>query len=199
MAKERIADDNYQTSQPLADAIVGSLRGLLPTPDVVIEPSAGDGAFVRAAKNAWPQAYVEAIELRSECMLPLVNAKADEVRIGKWEDWNETPVPNANLLILGNPPYEFAPEHILLSLERMAGWKSAHLCFLLRGSFLSTQKRYEKFYKPGSAPGAPRYVKHIVGRPSFREDGGTDQVEYVAIVWQYGYQGDYSGSWLTWR
>jgi hypothetical protein len=200
MAKERIENDNYPTEQSLADAICVSLQGLLPvSPDVVVEPSAGDGAFVQAARRAWPNTYIEAIELRPECREPLIKAGASNVQIARWEDWSEPTSPDVNLLILGNPPYEFGPQHVELCFQRMAGWKSAYLCFLLRASFLSTQKRYERFYKPGAATCMPRFVKHVVERPSFRADGGTDQVEYTAVVWKYGHTGSYEGSWLSWR
>lgn len=193
--KERVENDNYPTDPRLCRAIVSRLAQVMGEPAVVVEPSAGEGPFVMAARAQWPDADIIAIELR-DCTKALYAAGADEVIHGRWED--DFPQLDAKSLILGNPPYGLGPDHVELALNRLAGADEGWLCFLMRQSFLSSQKRYERFYSP-TGLGGVRYVWHIAERPSFTGDGQTDNAEYVAIVWQARYRGPYEGDWLSWR
>lgn len=56
MGKE--AFDNYPTPQPLADAITGFCHELFPNKSLIIEPSCGEGNFIRPIKQLWPNAGV---------------------------------------------------------------------------------------------------------------------------------------------
>lgn len=189
--KPRLADDAYFTPDKLALAICRKLQVTIGDVANVVEPSAGSGAFVRAAWEVWPNAMVCAVEPNS----PEMDAK------GHWlswfpKTWEETtcrPLQCAESLIVGNPPFSLAEEHIQLALSRLA--PGAHACFLLRASMLAGKGRFETLHKNGCL----RHVWHVIGRPAFTPDGKTDAAEYAVLVWQKGHSGPYEGGWLEWR
>jgi hypothetical protein len=93
------------TPLPLARAIAGRLFMGGPGPAVVVEPSVGPGAFLRAAREAWPAARRLAVDLD-----PLAEglALADESLVADWTGPRpelELPLPYERSLCLGNPPY----------------------------------------------------------------------------------------------
>lgn len=101
-------------------------------------------------------------------------------------------------LIIGNPPFSLAEEHVALAMSRLST-RPSHLCFLLRASFLAGKGRVAALFDGPESIGGLRYVWHVVGRPGFTPDGKTDSAEYAVLTWEAGYRGDYSGGWLRWR
>lgn len=201
----RLRDDAYFTPQALADAIAARLAEVIEPPDLIVEPSAGAGAFVRAARKAWGERpYIYANEPNGDDGLrdALRTAGADDFKRKGWEDLGglaEDFQQSPESLILGNPPYNLAESHVRLGLERLGHYEAKapqprYLCFLLRASFLASKKRAALF-----AEAPPRWVWNIVGRPSFTGNGKTDGAEYAAIVWQAGHRGPYEGGWLEWK
>jgi hypothetical protein len=83
-------------------------------------------------------------------------------------------------LIIGNPPYFLAEEHVALARET-APW----VAFLLRLSFLGSQERGRTLW---SLPGL-RWLIPISRRPSFT-GGGSDASEYAVFVWERGFTGN---------
>lgn len=154
----------------------------------ILEPSAGDGPFVKAARAVWPDAEITAVEIRPEMMAPLGAAGADQVVIGSIDHPSVIEamhVSDADL-IPGNPPFGQAEEHIRELLANMKD--GAHLAFLLRVGFYESFERLpfwrehpEKFFAP------------IVPRPGFKLNGqgkmGTDSQAYMVCIWQKGWTG----------
>lgn len=193
---ERREGDFYPTPLPLAMAITARIRALgmplssNPRPALVIEPSAGTGNLVAAARRAWSEAQIVAIEpgaTNGGAMLHALNcARPSNVYEGRWEDlaysrpWTAQP---GRTLILGNPPFALAEDHVGLALQMMA--PGDLLVFLLRSSFLCSQKRCASLW---SRPGL-RWLIPVAERPSFTGDGGTDGAEYALFCWAAGFQG----------
>lgn len=187
-AAERRELDAYQTPAPLAREIVRTLaRRLKLTCPEVIEPSAGTGTFVQAAREEWPGAHVTAIDIDPECHGALVRAGADMVLVGDWPETSrslaleqdETRPPRR--IILGNPPFRQAEEHIEAGLELLL--PGEHLAFLLRVNFLGSAARVPFWRKGGLL-----WLSTIAPRPSFT-GGGTDGTEYALFTWKKGYRG----------
>lgn len=160
----------------------------------ILEPSAGDGAFVNAARNTWPESDIVAIEIRPECKDKLILAGATRSETWSLEQWLATDDGKSSLgdadesadLVIGNPPFAFAEPHIRMLLDGMK--EGAHLVFLLRLGFYESHERIpfwrecpEKFFAP------------IVPRPGFKlnKQGkpGSDSQAYGVFIWQKGWTG----------
>jgi hypothetical protein len=196
--------DDCQTPDLVALAICLQLARDGADPLLVIEPSAGEGAFVRAAKATWPDAAVIAVEVRAEAEEALHAAGADAVLIGRWED-QAAPLREfieatgtGRTLIVGNPPYRLAVEHALLALEPVGGSRPS-LAFLLTLGFITTAARLRDFWgwekgdqgrsqRTSALPWNGLAVIHpLAERPHFMEKQGggkkTDMREYGVFSW----------------
>ncbi len=176
---ERRELDAYQTPPALARAICRRLAALIPTPSLIVEPSAGQGAFVAGARAAWPDAPVLAVDADARCAEPCAAVGALNFLEGDWversRDVRHGPGP---MLILGNPPYSKAQAHIEAALAIMR--PGDHLALLLRLAFLCGQARTKTLWaRPGF-----KYLLPIAQRPSFTGNGATDGSEYAVFLWQ---------------
>jgi len=180
----RRPSDNYQTPLKLAQAICKRLSEVIPVPISLIEPSAGIGHFVAAAREFWSKADITAVELREECKGQLEGCGATRVIFDTWESANleKVPVPD---LIVGNPPYELALPHLELALKRVS--PGGHVALLLRMAFLNSQERVRELWdkKKGF-----RYLLPLAQRPSYTGDGKSEHSEYAVYVFQVGYKGN---------
>lgn len=185
--RPRNANDAYYTPDPLALAICRRLREVIAfhrDMPHIIEPSAGGGAFVRAARDVWPGAWIQAIEPLGEGDIE----GADVTRRATWEETSARPPPH-NALILGNPPFGVAESHVRIALQRLGHFEATepmprYLAFLLRASFDGSKKRVALRKE------APPLCKwSITPRPSFTGDGCTDGAEYKVFLWQAGFRG----------
>jgi hypothetical protein len=152
----------------------------------VFEPSAGDGAFVKAAHAIWPTAHIEAVEIREACGKALVDAGARIVWHGDLTTYAD-PVLLEGIgsadLVVGNPPFAVAEEHIRFLLKNMK--EGAYLAFLLRVGFYGSKERLDFWTEHPEVYFAP-----IVPRPGFKLNAkgkpGTDSQEYGLFVWRAG-------------
>lgn len=160
-------------------------RMIEPTPTHILEPSAGDGAFVRAIRATWPDAEIAAIEIQEKNRSKLLTAGANHVITGDLVAFNGTG-PEQVDLIVGNPPFAVAEEHIRYLLSHMQ--EDAVLAFLLRVGFYGSKERL-----PFWSEHPERCFVPITPRPGFKlnKDGkpGTDSQEYGLFVWQKGWTG----------
>jgi len=188
---ERHPRDAYETDESLAGFLV-ELLGILPAENI-LEPSAGQGAFVRAVKASVPDTYICAIEPRFECLPALQKSNIDsvipctleQVPDSYWERWGHFD------WVIGNPPYTLAQQHIELLMERLA--PGGRLAFLLRINFLGAQKRHQ-FWQDYS----PKHIWVLSERPSFT-GGGTDMTEYAFFLWEKGFEGPTALSVVSWK
>lgn len=184
---KRIEGDAYQTPPKLADFLVRKLvedELVSNSSGVVLEPHAGDGAFVMAIRKHMDPTELVANELihdlprevycRQQCDASAVFA--DFADMGKhWDggNWHA---------IIGNPPYSLAEAHIrhaLSIIDRHFGT----VAFLLRLAFLESRARLA-FWR--EHPPAKVYV--LAERPSFT-GGQTDSSAYGFFVWTRPWEG----------
>jgi len=153
----------------------------------IIEPSAGEGAFVSALREVWPYSTIVAVELRPECETTLKVNGAKIVVTARLEEWLETAEGKATTrsadIVVGNPPFSLAEKHIRMLLNQMK--PGAILAFLLRLAFYESFERVE-FWKQHPEDGfAP-----IVPRPGFKLNKkgkkGTDSQAYGLFIWTAG-------------
>lgn len=85
-------------------------------------------------------------------------------------------------MILTNPPFFAALEGIEKALASIQGVRTyaATAAFLLRLNFLGSKKRAPLHMR------APAEVLIMSRRPSFRDDGKTDSIEYAWFLWGRG-------------
>lgn len=183
---DRNEDDAYLTPNVVAFPIVERLRReLMPFGPMswggrdeklaILEPSAGTGAFVMAAARVFPGATIHANELNRDRAGALSRAGAHAVSIGPFEQCEI----GLYDIILGNPPFALAQEHITRALGMLR--HGGVLAFLLKIGFLGSSKRAD-FWRKHPA----RYLIPITPRPSFT-GGGSDANEYGVFVWQPNY------------
>lgn len=182
--------DRYLTPDALARAITKTLADLIEPPSLIVEPSAGEGAFVRAARGAWVGVPVYAIEPNAEANQLHFTAPG-EVSSTTWEDATWPPYcldSSGPTLILGNPPFNLAESHVRLGLERLGHFDAKepeprYLVFLMRQSFWGPARLALRIE-------APLYARYSIGpRPSFTLDGQSDGAEYDLFVWKVGHRG----------
>lgn len=193
--EDRQGADFYPTPDLLALACCKAVREIVPKPGIILEPSAGSGAFVRAARQVWggrDDAIIHAVELRVEERDGLLDCTdaADIVSTCSLEDFlkdmpSEAAVFNQKVLVVGNPPYSLAQEHIMLLLDNLR--PGSTIAFLLKLGFLGTKTRADCLWKVGQC----KYVWPILGRPSFvkSDRASSDVNEYALFVWEVGYTG----------
>lgn len=171
----RLKNDAYYTPDDVAEACVNVLLPIKPS--WILEPSVGNGAFVRAARKRWPSAHVTGVDVdRNAAGL----AECQQSAIHDFMESGPTPFlggPRYDL-ILGNPPYVEAEEHVRHALSLKPHW----CAFLLRLGFLESCKR-----KPFWDEHRPASVYALRRRPSFT-GGGTDASAYGWFVWDMALQ-----------
>jgi hypothetical protein len=137
----------------------------------ILEPSAGNGNFIKVIKNMYPNSIITANEIREEenKNLKLYSDNVthlDFLKFDKTEDYD---------FIIGNPPYSLAIEFIQKCLE--ISTTNTVTILLLRTAFLESKKRYGFWQKH---PVNHLYV--LSQRPSFMGKG-TDATSYSFFVW----------------
>jgi hypothetical protein len=158
---------------------------MFPNPYIIIEPSAGTGHFVRAARVEWPNKEIHAVDVNSEFSAPCLEAGASKFHLGDWpqvlRDWQ----PVFSVLVLGNPPFSLAVEHILIALDYL--FPGSRIAFYLKMNFFGGVDREKKLWRQ-------RQLKHvipIIGRPSFKKTkkASNDTNEYGLFIWEVGWDG----------
>lgn len=185
-AAARIPLDAYQTPQELAGAICSRLSRAGEDPLEIMEPSAGTGAFVRAARACWPEAHITAVDLDPRYRALQRDAGASVVLTEDWASLarrlaNEQADEGQDRLVVGNPPFCLAQAHIEAALEWLRD--GDRLAFLLRVNFLGSTERVSFWRRPGLEWMAP-----IAPRPSFT-GSGTDGTEYGLFCWRKDHRG----------
>ena len=96
--------------------------------------------------------------------------------------------------IMGNPPFSFAHEFVDRSFDLLND--GGYLGFLLKLTWLETQKRYNKYF---SGRFKPKNVWVSVRRISFTGDRKTNADAYCFVLWQKGWTGKTELDWLYWE
>ena len=111
---------DFQTPQALATTVCQLLKRTGITPDNVIEPTCGRGAFVKAAADAFPAAHIVGIDLNSDHLRVAREKFSAEISADRLElcegdffgyDWASVFESHpGSWLILGNPPWVTSAE-----------------------------------------------------------------------------------------
>ena len=142
--------------------------------DLILEPSAGNGAIIKALRNYEYTNHITAFEIREE-EREILNGYADKVEIINYLECDPQQVGKFDCII-GNPPYSLAQEFIDKSLELLK--PGGRIIFLLRTSFLESKKRFQWWQdKP------PTRLYTLSNRPSFTGKG-TDASSYSWFIWE---------------
>lgn len=185
------------TPQPLAKKIVEMAKASCPNPAVILEPSAGNGAFVRELRAAFPEAVIVAVEPREDMKTALEEAGANAVFSMTFEDFCAVDEAGEILgsvdLIVMNPPFTLAESHVSTLREFLS--PDGRNFALLRLGFLCGPRCYPR--RDGSSDGTDvpfwdtewNYVFSVtpVGqRPGFipEKPSKTDGQEYA--VFEFG-------------
>jgi SAM-dependent methyltransferase len=176
MATPRRPLDAYMTPRPCIRAFLPALDPYLRA-GMVLEPSCGDGSFLAEILHRVPTATVVGLDIDpKQIALARVNARGATVAVRNFltfDAMRELGVRPA--LIVGNPPYNLAPEFLEHSLAQVS--PIGAVAFLLRLGFLEADERADLIcaHTPD--------VHGLCQRPSFTGDGKTDGTAYGFLVW----------------
>jgi predicted RNA methylase len=189
---EQEALDAYDTPEPLARAICDALRpelGSFNQPERILVPSAGTGAFVRAASRTWAPASIAACDIAPRGpgieQLDFLSLKRRSVT----DPWARATEPTKYIdsgtpydLIIDNPPWSLATEFVEqgLRMVRSVGF----VAYLLRTTFWGGQDRVDAIFRQHM----PRYWMPLRERPDYTGEGG-DSSDSSVFVWQRGFCG----------
>ena len=186
----RVKNDFYPTPPELALAIVKTLSGFIPEPKVIIESSAGTGAFIKACREVYPSSHIIGCDIDPAMEPAMLQAGANRVIIGDWEQVISTQS-NMDVLMVGNDPFTYQAEHITAGLKAQAEgtWHAK----LGRMGLLESYERIE-FWKTHPC----RIMFPLIPRPNFQKGQkdpitgkpkNGDSTAYMLYVWQKGYTG----------
>lgn len=164
--------DRYYTDGYLALQCVRTLPLL--AGDMVLEPSVGQGAFLRAIRSAFPGVRLQAIDIDPECPATRQENGGFHVDVTDFGDASVAERYHPDWVV-GNPPYSRAVEHV----EQALGIARRGVAFLLRLSFMESAARTPFWRAHGPKLDEVRVLAH---RPSFT-GGGTDNSAYGWFVW----------------
>ena len=172
--------DRHFTPDALARVICQRIARIIDEPRIILEPSVGGGAFVRAARRTWPRAMIIGCDVD-----PMAEGRhiVDEFIEGDFPaiDWTS----DAFDLVLGNPPFSGATAIRHVEAAKAVG---DAVCFVLPWSPLGGVSRWAEHM---SGTGAPSYAFPIAPRPwpkSIRET--------AAMLWRHGENQD--GTLVQW-
>ena len=169
-AKRKDAD-YYATPRNAINSLLKNYKIADPG-DLILEPSAGNGAIIEAIRANGYMNHIHAIEIREEEQEALLR-HADSIAI---QDYMNTDSKEKFNVIIGNPPFSLAQEFIEKSLEILH--PEGKLIFLLRTNFLESKKRFEWWQDK-----LPTRLYVLSSRPSFTGKG-TDATSYSWFIWE---------------
>lgn len=173
MAQTRRPFDAYMTPYALARHICARVQSVTGQAiKEILEPGAGTGNFVAAARAQWPDANITALDIDKKYEKDCLKQGADKFFHTDYTQASPDPYYD---LVLGNPPYNLAEKFVA-----NAAGAGAWVCFLLRASFRSSVGRWEAGGVLRKYP--PLVSWPVVPRPSFTGKG-NDYSEYEAFLW----------------
>jgi hypothetical protein len=191
----------YYTPIDVARRCVAAMR--IEPPRLVVEPSAGAGAFVLAVRDRWPAASIDVYEPDVAAPVWMIPRREPWQSHDLGETWapetweiGSTSYNGARQpdMIIGNPPYKHAEDHILRALRTVREWGT--VAMLLRLGVLEGAGRHKRLWSAHP----PSRVLVLPRRPAFEGPGGkvgrTDASAYAWVEWIRGHRGSFRGGWL---
>lgn len=137
-----------------------------------VEPSAGNGAVIRAVNGRREDVRWLAVEVRTEEQ-PTLEDCASEVIIDDFLTFDLAAREDRPTVVVGNPPYKHAMAFIQRATDLYLG---AFHAYLLRLPFAASAERAPFMRR------RPPSVYVLPDRPAFRNDG-SDNTDYAWFVW----------------
>ncbi len=108
-AINRIEFGDFQTPDPLAEEICILLRGMGVVPKTIVEPTCGQGSFLRACLNVFPEcSRLLGFDVNSDYVQQAQALPRVEVQLENffYKDWHGTlDTLDDEILVIGNPPW----------------------------------------------------------------------------------------------
>lgn len=188
---ERIPFEHYATERTLIRAALADY-GPYKVPHSILDPGAGDGRWGAVAREFYPKAIIDGVEIR-DLPMPVVG-------YDRWHQWDFLDF-SSNIpynLIIGNPPY--GPKVNGVSMAECFirhAWNllapGGTIIFLLRLAFQAGAKRYE-----GLWTSHPLYKLVVLSqRPSFYGNS-TNGTDYGLFIWRKCLNGEPDGESRRW-
>lgn len=157
-------DTYYTPDWVVQQCIAEVIPFVCPVANRILEPGAGQGAFVKRLRERYPNGHITAVDID-----PYEWPEAD---VQLHQDLLETRFNDRFDLVVGNPPFSRALEFIQHALGC-----SKSVVFLLRQGFLSSQKRspFFRLHRPSDV-----YI--LSNRPQFTGEG-SDKADYCFVCW----------------
>lgn len=164
--KPSAALEPYYTPAWVVDqALQHVVPRICPIPARILEPGAGNGAFVRALRQRYYGSHITALDIVDTHVWPdateSIHADFLTFELSRYD------------LAIGNPPFSLAQQFISRCLQC-----SSSTVMLLRQGFLSSAKR-----NPFWRLHAPSDIFILPDRPSFTQDGQGDSADYCFACW----------------
>ena len=190
--------EQYFTPAPMVRQMIKHVLPIVRpgTPKTILEPSAGQGAIVRAMREHFPDAEITANDVDKSLEWP----EADRSFHMDFAQFADIQSRKSFDLCVGNPPFTLAQAHIMLG----RGLARA-LIFLVRQGFQNSAARARWF-----RINPPSHTFVIPNRPKFdvpeayleqypEEEFGkwsTDSADYVWMAWTDTHTGPTQQRWL---
>lgn len=170
--------DRYYTPDALARACLRAVAELVNNePARVLEPYAGGGAFMRAARRLWSHVEVAGCDVDPEA--PALTAPEGlQVQVCPAAEWEPSPWPVP--WVVSNPPYRDVYETVAEARALQARCHGSRLGLLLRATVLSRLM---------TSDDPPAHVFIARQRPRWGGPGGaalkaSDSVDAAWCVWE---------------
>jgi len=143
------------------------------------DPSCGDGAILGTLAEHWPSVRREGIEIDADrADAAILSVAAHSVVLGDalTRDWVIPSNPDAQRIVIGNPPYALAEQFVRKAIEQIDAGHVRQCFFLMRLGFLAGEDRCA--WLRHRYPSA--YV--LPARPDYTGEGG-DSADYAWLRW----------------
>ncbi len=179
---ERQLEDYYATD-PI---VIDKLKTYFEIPKNVWECACGEGHLSKRLEELGHNVYSTDLVDRG-----YGNGNVDFLNTNELHEWIDC--------ILTNPPYKYAMEFILHSLELL---NDGQYCIMfLKTTFLEGKKRYNDLFKKYP----PKYMFQFVNRIICAKNGdfdamikgGGSAVAYAWFIWEKGFEGDTIVKWIN--
>lgn len=176
---ERQSDDYYATDPSVLEHLIKKYD----LPYVIMEPACGSGNLSEWLEKEGHKVYSSDIVDRG---------------YGEKQNFFEMlTIPEDCNCILTNPPYKYATEFVMHSLELLK--HGGKLILFLKTTFLETERRYNEIFR--DTP--PRYMFQFIRRAMCAKNGDFEEarkigsaVSYAFFVWEKGYRGKTEIDWI---
>lgn len=179
--KERESNDFYATDSIAVDLLIKKVS----LPHKILEPACGNGCLSERLKQLGHD---------------VVSYDIVDRGYGEVQNFFELLVPpiEGNYAIVTNPPYKYATDFVLHSLELVP--TGGLVCMFLKTTFAEGKTRHNQLFKSTPPLKVLQCIERVLCAKNaefdyMRQHGGS-AVSYAWWVWQKGYKGQTTLDWI---